>query len=148
MRIYLADLGHNQNTISSDVYPLGVANLTSYLTGHSNLGEPLEIRIFREPQDLKTTLDDLLPDVVAFSSYSWNHELSLHFARYAKRREASVLTLMGGPNFPLTRSEQEHFLRTMPEIDVRAFTDRDHILNLSMITAFLGGQSGATDCAL
>ncbi len=42
MRIYLADLGHNQVTISSDVYPLGVANLASYLTGHSVLPAPRE----------------------------------------------------------------------------------------------------------
>jgi hypothetical protein len=29
MRIYLADLGRNQLTISSDVYPLGIANLSA-----------------------------------------------------------------------------------------------------------------------
>ena len=30
MIIFLADLGHNLLTISSDTYPLGVANLATY----------------------------------------------------------------------------------------------------------------------
>jgi radical SAM superfamily enzyme YgiQ (UPF0313 family) len=118
MRIFLADLGHNQVTISSDVYPLGVANLTTYVQAYSRVKEPLEIRIFREPLDLKAALDDDPPDVLGLSSYAWNHELSLHFARYAKARHPKILTLMGGPNFPLTSGEQETFLRSMPEIDI------------------------------
>ncbi len=118
MRIFLADLGHNQVTISSDVYPLGVANLATYARAHLGRPEPLEISIFREPQDLKAALDDRAPDVLGLSSYSWNHFLSRSFARYAKARHPSVVTLMGGPNYPLTRDEQATFLRGMPEIDV------------------------------
>lgn len=30
MRIYLADLGHNILTYSSDTFPLGIANIASY----------------------------------------------------------------------------------------------------------------------
>ena len=118
MRIFLADLGHNQLTLSSDVYPLGVANLATYTQGYFNGPDALEIAIFREPEDLKAALDAAPPDVLALSSYSWNHYLSLTYARYAKRRSAKVLTVMGGPNFPLTTGEQETFLRSMPEIDV------------------------------
>jgi radical SAM superfamily enzyme YgiQ (UPF0313 family) len=118
MRIFLADLGHNQITISSDVYPLGVANLATYVQAYSGLKVPLEIRLFREPQDLKTALDQDSPEILGLSSYAWNHELSVHFARYAKLRSSKVVTLLGGPNFPLTRAEQESFLRSIPEIDV------------------------------
>lgn len=118
MQVFLADLGHNQVTISSDVYPLGVANLAMYVREYLDREEPLEIQIFREPEDLKEAIDASPPDVLGLSSYSWNHKLSLTFARYAKERRADVLTLMGGPNFPLTVEEQESFLRGMPEIDV------------------------------
>ncbi len=117
MRIYLADLGHNQVTISSDTYPLGVANLATY-AGAQLPAAGLDIRIFREPEELKAALDAQSPDVLGVSSYSWNHNLSLAFARYARRRDPGVLTLMGGPNFPLTRDEQEEWMRGMPEIDV------------------------------
>jgi radical SAM superfamily enzyme YgiQ (UPF0313 family) len=118
MRVYLADLGHNQVTISSDTYPLGVANLATYLGAYLRADRRPEVRIFREPQDLKAALDAAAPDVLGLSSYGWNHNLSLSFARYARRRHPGVITMMGGPNFPLTAGEQETFLRSMPEIDV------------------------------
>jgi radical SAM superfamily enzyme YgiQ (UPF0313 family) len=118
MRVFLADLGHNQLTFSSDIYPLGIADLSIYAQAYANIREPLQITLFREPQDLKVAIDDSPPDVLGLSSYSWNHELSRSFARYAKARSPETLTLMGGPNFPLTFSEQEQFLREMPEIDV------------------------------
>lgn len=123
MRVYLADLGHNLLTISSDVYPLGVANLATYareyVKGSDAYGNgALDIRIFREPLDLKAALDGHVPDILGLSSYAWNHNLSVHFARYAKRLHRHTLTLMGGPNFPLTAEEQESWIRTMPEIDL------------------------------
>ena len=118
MRVILADLGHNQLTISSDVYPLGVANLAAYVTAHLRCRDRLDITIVREPQDLQEQLDDRSAHVLGLSSYSWNHELSMHFARYAKRIDPRTLTLLGGPNFPLTRAEQESFLRSIPEVDI------------------------------
>ncbi len=118
MRIVLADLGHNQVTISSDVYPLGVANLATYADAYVKSAEPLEFTILREPQDLKKILDSEPPDVLGLSSYSWNHELAYHFAEYAKARKPDMLTLMGGPNFPLTTAEQESYMRTLPAVDI------------------------------
>lgn len=118
MRIVLADLGHNRVTKSSDVYPLGVANLATYAHAHVRTSEPLTISILREPQDLKAVLDVEAPDVLGLSSYSWNHELAYHFAEYAKARRPDTVTLMGGPNFPLTDAEQESYLRTLPAIDI------------------------------
>jgi radical SAM superfamily enzyme YgiQ (UPF0313 family) len=118
MRVFLADLGHNQVTYSSDTYPLGVANLISYAQAYANLNEPLEFKLFREPQDLKAAVDDAPPDVLGLSSYAWNHTLAVHFAHYTKQRAPQVMTLMGGPNFPLTLDEQMTFMQDLPDIDV------------------------------
>src|SRR5581483_2127188 len=118
MLLFLADLGHNQLTLSSDVYPLGIANLTTYLQANAQTREPVAVKLFREPQDLKFALDHEPPDLVGLSSYSWNHELARSFAKYAKALHPRTVTLMGGPNFPLTIAEQESFLRGLPEIDI------------------------------
>ncbi|MBI4347069.1 MAG: radical SAM protein [Elusimicrobia bacterium] len=118
MRIYLADLGHNQLTISSDVYPLGVADLATYAKAYVATREPLEITIYREPQDLKAAIDAEAPAILGLSSYSWNFNLSRTFARYAKARDARTVTVMGGPNYPLTEGDQEAMLRDLVEIDV------------------------------
>ena len=117
MRIFLADLGHNVVTKTSDVYPLGVANLAAYAKAYAKSPTPLSFEIFREPEELKAALDAGPPDVLGLSSYSWNHRLALSFARHFKKLQPDGLTLMGGPNFPLTRGEQESWMRSMPEID-------------------------------
>jgi len=118
VQVYLADLGHNLLTISSDTYPLGVANLATYATAHLAGSEALDIRIFREPDQFKAAIDSGAPDIVGFSSYAWNHNLSVHFAEYVKARRPETTTLMGGPNFPLTTGEQESWIRSIPEIDL------------------------------
>lgn len=118
MRIFLADLGHNLVTATSDTYPLGVAYLAEYAKAHADTKTPIDVSIYRDPQELKEALDAEAPDLMGFSSYSWNHRLALSFARYAREKNPDVLTMMGGPNFPLTRDEQDDWIRTMPEIDM------------------------------
>lgn len=44
MRIFLADLGHNRPTYSSDVYPLGVANLATYACKYFDSRHALDIK--------------------------------------------------------------------------------------------------------
>jgi radical SAM superfamily enzyme YgiQ (UPF0313 family) len=118
MRVYLADLGHNLLTKSSDVYPLGVANLATYAGANLKTSSKPDIRVFREPQDLRRAIDESMPDLLGLSNYAWNEELSAHFASYVKKRSPTTLTVMGGPNFPLVVDVQETFLRALPQIDV------------------------------
>lgn len=118
MRIFLADLGHNLLTLSSDVYPLGVANLATYVGAQTDLGTRVEFSIFREPQDLKAALERGAPDVLGLSNYAWNEELAYHFATYAKQLNPATLVVMGGPNYPLVDSVREAFLRGLPNIDL------------------------------
>lgn len=145
MRVFIADLGHNQLTISSDVYPLGVANLAAYVTANAQRKDAIDVSLFKEPQDLKAAIDREPPDVVGLSGYTWNFELSKTFARYAKARRPETLTLIGGPHYPLTEPEQVAFLQELPELDVavrgptyegeRAFLniiDRFHEVGLSI----------------
>ncbi|WP_171102159.1 radical SAM protein [Ruegeria sp. HKCCD7255] len=118
MKIFLADLGHNLVTETSDTYPLGVGNLATYVTAYAKSRTPVTVEIFRNPSEFKDALDRGIPDIVGFSSYSWNHRLAEEFAHYVKARAPETLTLMGGPNFPLTHDEQDDWIRTMPQIDI------------------------------
>lgn len=118
MRIYLADLGHNLLTFSSDTFPLGVANIASYAQAYFSSPDELDISIFREPQDLKKAIDKAAPDVLGLSNYTWNEELASHFASYLKEKSPNSLVAMGGPNYPLTEDVQEEYLRSMSNVDV------------------------------
>jgi hypothetical protein len=124
MKIYLADLGHNILTYSSDTFPLGIANIASYTNKYfeapssgSDLAKSVEIRLFREPEKLKAAIDNQVPDVLGLSNYAWNEELAYHFAGYLKKKSPNSLITMGGPNYPLTKDIQESFLRGLPNID-------------------------------
>ncbi|NNL71893.1 MAG: hypothetical protein HKP29_00865, partial [Silicimonas sp.] len=118
MKIYLADLGHNLVTETSDTYPLGAGNLAAYVKEYAKTPDGIDVSIYRDPAELKAVLDREMPDVIGFSSYSWNHHLALAFAGYVKDRKPDALTMMGGPNFPLTVEEQDDWVRTMPQIDM------------------------------
>ena len=102
MRVFLADLGHNLLTYSSDTYPLGVANLATYLSAYLDIDEEIDVSIFREPQDLKAALDEGAPDVLGLSNYAWNEELSYAFCRYAKRTAPNSRTVTESPEMTAT----------------------------------------------
>jgi radical SAM superfamily enzyme YgiQ (UPF0313 family) len=144
MRIYLTDLGHNLLTRSSDVYPLGVANLASYTTAFLKTKARLELAVFREPEDLKSALDRQPPDILGVSNYAWNEELSASFAAYVKRTSPRTLTVMGGPNWPLVPSVQESFLRALPNIDAYVdgptYEGERAFLNLAQRFSDVGGR--------
>jgi len=144
MRVFLADLGHNQLTISSDIYPIGVANCAAYALAEFDGPGTLDVRIFREPDDLVAALDEAPPDVLGLSSFAWNHELAHHFARYAAERCPDTLVAMGGPHYPLTAAEQETHLRGMPAVDVAVrgptYEGEVALLNLLRRYAGVGGR--------
>jgi radical SAM superfamily enzyme YgiQ (UPF0313 family) len=54
-------------------------------------------------------------DVVGFSSYVWNAQISLEAARRLKRERPETLVIFGGPHVP---DHPEEFLRTHPFIDL------------------------------
>jgi radical SAM superfamily enzyme YgiQ (UPF0313 family) len=54
-------------------------------------------------------------DVVGFSTYVWNAQISLEAARRLKRRKPEMLVIFGGPNVP---DGPEEFLRSNSFIDI------------------------------
>ena len=55
--------------------------------------------------------------MLCFSNYKWNFELSYKFASLVKEKDPSVITVWGGPNFPVDINEKIEFLRQWPAID-------------------------------
>ncbi len=118
IRIYLADLGHNLVTATSDTYPLGVGNLAAFANAYAKSPKPIDITIYKEPELLLAAINSAPPDIMGFSTYSWNHHLGISFAEYVRKKNPNVLTIMGGPNFPLTSDEQDSWIQRMPAIDM------------------------------
>lgn len=114
--IWLCDLTYTQQTIASDVMPMAVGSIGAYTRAH--VSPAPVVRLFKYPEALARALDeDGPPDVIGFSNYIWNLNLSASFAAVIKRHHPGVVTVLGGPNFPTTGGEQEAFVRGLPMID-------------------------------
>ena len=105
MRIYLADLGHNLITATSDTYPLGVGNLATYAQAYAKTApRRSRSRSFVTRRELKAAIDAAPPDITGFSSYSWNHRLALSFARLCRGERPGRADPDGGAELSAHRS--------------------------------------------
>jgi radical SAM superfamily enzyme YgiQ (UPF0313 family) len=115
MKIWLADLTYTQQTIASDTFPAAVGMIGAFL--RENFPALSELRLFKYPEELATAFETDAPDLIGFSNYCWNTTLARTFAAAIKRRHPKIIIVMGGPNFPMDPLEQDHVLRSHPEID-------------------------------
>jgi radical SAM superfamily enzyme YgiQ (UPF0313 family) len=114
--IWMADLTYTQQQISSDVIPAAIGGIASF-TMH-NLKLENKIKLFKYPEKLAQELEkNNFPDIIGFSNYIWNKELSYSFAKNIKEMNPKTIIVFGGPNYPLTTDEQEKFLREHPAVD-------------------------------
>lgn len=115
-RIFLCDLTYTQQTISSDVMPAAIGCIATY--AERELGDDVAIEIFKFPETFVEALETRPPpQIVGFSNYCWNEDLSTQFASVLKQQHPEVVVIFGGPNYPTTATEQERFLRKYPQID-------------------------------
>ncbi len=115
IKIWLVDPTYTQQQISSESMPAAIGGIATFTEKTLKLKYP--IRLFKYPEKLAIALENEIPDVIGFSNYMWNSELSLAIARRIKEYSADTIIVMGGPNYPVVESEQENFLRKHPEID-------------------------------
>lgn len=116
IRIYLADLTYTQQTIAADVIPQAIGSIASYL--HKNIELEEQIKLFKYPEKLIKCLESgPIPDVIGFSNYIWNFNLSYKFCEIIKEKYPDIITIFGGPNFPIVEEEFKNFLITHPKID-------------------------------
>ncbi len=114
--IYIADLTHTANGISAQTFPLGASYVLAY--AQHKLGNEFQFKLFRFPEYLTQAIIQNPPEVIAFSNYSWNFELSYKIAHWAKKMNPGVVTIFGGPNFPVSSKEQYQFLEPRPDLDI------------------------------
>jgi len=115
--IYLANLTHvNDGHYSSDYIPLNIGYLSAFTKTNLNVNN-LDIKLFNLPDDLEKAMAEKTPDILATSSYGWSFQLNYFFLAHYKSKIPSIVTIMGGPNYPGTLKEQELFLKKYNNID-------------------------------
>jgi radical SAM superfamily enzyme YgiQ (UPF0313 family) len=114
-RVWLADLTHTQQLVTSDVMPASIGGIATFTEAHVPLAAP--IRLFKYPEQLAQALDAETPDVIGFSNYIWNFRLSYRFAEVIKQLNPATVVVFGGPNYPVIADEQTAFLSRHHAID-------------------------------
>ena len=116
LKVWLADLTYTQQAIAADMMPMAIGCIAEFAEKQLEFAHP--IRLFKYPESLARALkEDGIPDVIGFSCYIWNNELSRTFARRIKEIRPETVIVFGGPHYPTTREQQEAFLRKRSAID-------------------------------
>jgi radical SAM superfamily enzyme YgiQ (UPF0313 family) len=120
-RIWLADLtytGQDTQSLGADTIPLAIGCIATYAESKIDFTHP--IKLFRYPEKLISSFvsGGEAPDILGFSNFVWNSELSLAFARRIKELSPKTIIVMGGPNYPIETEKREYFLKSHPEIDL------------------------------
>ncbi len=118
--IFLSDLSHvTAGGLTSEFLPYGVGCIKSYFRKCARSQDQFEdIRIFQDPESFISSYLSTSPEVVAFSNYSWNRDLSYGLAEEVKRRSPSTLVVFGGPNYPLEDASRDGWFRRFPAVDI------------------------------
>ncbi len=115
LRMYLGDLTHDTVGIATELMPLNIGYVASYVK--SQLGDQVDIRLFKYVPDLEQAIANEPPDLLGLSNYPWNYHLSMAMLEEMANRRPESLRIMGGPNFPHVHADQEKYLAARPLID-------------------------------
>ena len=115
IKIYLADLTYDTISITSDVFPLNIALIASY--SKKLFQNKIEIKLFKYIKELEDAIENDPPDILGLSNYVWNHFLGYDIFKIALKKNPNILTIWGGPNFPLDLPSQKKFFKKYDEID-------------------------------
>ena len=108
-KIYIGLIQINNSFSGQNYFPYTVGLLQTYVKAHSKQPERYEFLLPIYKREKIQTIAEKLKDanVVAFSTYVWNMNLSLAVAKQIKAYNPNVLTIFGGPQVP---DSAEYFL--------------------------------------
>ena len=109
IKAYFADLSHTAQGVMSKIFPIGVATVAAY--ARQELGDQLEIKLFKLPKELNRALCSGIPDFLCLSNYAWNLQIANAFAKAVKKKKPKTVVVLGGPNFPDSEEERCIFLK-------------------------------------
>ena len=114
-KIYFSDLTHTAQGINANTFPYGISCVMAYVM--KIFGDKYDYSLYKLPKDLNKAIEQEMPLMLCMSNYSWNSELAYKFASLAKTNTPELITVFGGPNFPIDDFEKEEFLNDRPNID-------------------------------
>lgn len=113
--IYLADLAHNYASRGPFTMPLNIGYIAAY--AKKVYGDKIEIKLFKFPLELMKVIKEKKPDIVGFSNYTWNLDINNKLFSWIKKISGEIVTVCGGPNYPITHEESLKFFKERCDLD-------------------------------
>ncbi len=136
--VYFADLVHNYASKGPHTFPVNVGYIASY--ARKIYKDELEIRLFKYPLDLIRAIKQNKPDILALSNYTWNLNLNNNIISWAKSLSADIVTVYGGPDYPIGCEESLRYLRQRPALDFYVMNQGERGF-ANIIERYLGSSS-------
>jgi len=132
IKVLLGDLRHHTIGVHSVYVPVGVGYIATYLRKIIP-SQNFEIKILTNPDEALNSIDEWKPNILGFSNYLWNSNLSYRLCEYAKEKCEERLCILGGPEFPsgtgasnfseIVRKNCFDYLKNRPCIDYYCYSD-------------------------
>ncbi len=115
----------NNSFSGANYLPYSVGLLQAYVEKHLPCKERFK---FLQPVFKRTSVEDVVnqllsAEVIGFSLYVWNEQISLEIIRQLKKQNSKVYIICGGPQVP---DRAESFLRKNPGIDIAVHGEGEH----------------------
>ena len=121
LKIYLADLTYTTVTLATEAFPLNVGYIASYCK--KLFGNDVEITLFKYIDEIDKAVNENPPDILGLSNYCWSHNVSYEIFKMCKKTNPNVVTIWGGPNFPIDFPSQKKFMEKYKEVDIYVPTE-------------------------
>ena len=121
LKIYLGDLTYTTVTLATEAFPLNVGYVASYCK--KLFGDDVEITLFKYIDEIDKAVNENPPDILGLSNYCWSHNVSYEIFKMCKKTNLNVVTIWGGPNFPIDFPSQKKFMERYKEVDIYVPTE-------------------------
>jgi len=121
LKIYLGDLTYTTVTLATEAFPLNVGYVASYCK--KLFGNDVEITLFKYIDEIDKAVNENPPDILGLSNYCWSHNVSYEIFKMCKKTNPNVVTIWGGPNFPIDFPSQKKFMEHYKEVDIYVPTE-------------------------
>ena len=116
LKIYLGDITYHTVSLSTEAIPLAIGYVAAYC--NKIHGPNIEITLFKYLDELEQALIDSPPDILGLSNYSWNQNIGIEMFKIAKENNPNIITVWGGPNFPIDFPSQQKFMKEFTPVDI------------------------------
>jgi radical SAM superfamily enzyme YgiQ (UPF0313 family) len=101
-----------------NLLPLAAGLLTASVRNDPYLNDAFDVKIMCFREDVSSILDKYEdPEVMGFSLYTWNFNISMLIAERVKKRYPDVKLIMGGPSTPRNPEDIQQFFAQHPFVD-------------------------------